>query len=161
VVAQREAAQRQRLVDHAETKRGRRVAGTLVMVAAYQRQRQLRVLVPPLRQRGERGSGVRTNRMKEIAEKDHMPRAGGPCQRRHAGERRGGGALRHRHAEFSKRHRLADMRIGDQQAMLAGQVGGLVGQQRERPSGQLDLDHLALSGSTGAVMPRGARSASA
>ncbi len=100
VVAQRQAACDQRLVDHGEAQRGGRVAGAVVVVAAHQRQ-----FNPACRSRQRGHGGQRGRRMRARAECRKSPRKTMRCacvllhQRAQPIERLARRATRHRHAQ--------------------------------------------------------------
>jgi len=138
VVAQREATDDQRLVDDVDAKTGRRIAGAPVMVAAHERQRKLRVRGAPARQRAERRRRVRMRRMQKVAEKNDAQRVMRLHQRRELVERLARGATRHGNAELAKRHRLADVRVGDEQRTLRRPPDRLLRQQVKRLAADFD-----------------------
>jgi len=144
-MAQRQRAQTQRLVDGLNAQRRRRITGMVVMVAAHQQQVQRRMLHTPLRQRLQRGRRVRMGRMQQVAEKDHATSTADGDGLAQPLQRLRRGAFRHRHALAAERGRLADVRVGHQQAPVIEQAGRTLRQQRQALAGNLDLQHQALS----------------
>jgi hypothetical protein len=138
VVAQRQAVEDERLVQHLDAEAGRRIAGTVVVVAAHERQLEGGVRDAPAGKRGLRRARLRVRGMQQVAEEDDAARAVARDQRREAIQRLASGAVRHGDAEAAEGLRLADVRIGDEQRRARRPPGGLLGQQVEDCAGDLD-----------------------
>ena len=122
-----------------------RVAGTVVVVAAHQHELERRVCGAPARQRAERRGRMGSFRVQEVTEKDDATRRTRGDEFGKPREVRARRAARHRHAQRAEAHRLAEVRVGDQQRAGAREVGCLLRQQFERLAADLGLAPLRPS----------------
>lgn len=163
VVAQRQRPEAQRFADGVDAESLRRITGVQIMVAAHQRQAKSGVPLAPACQRIERCVGARTRGMQKVAEEDEA--LGSRCvdRGRKRGQRLGGRAARHRHAEPTKRHRLADVGVGNQQRGVIGEEHRPLGHQLQPLAGQCQLERPShgLSRRVAKARRRGARWAGA
>jgi len=130
-MAQRQAAQPQRLVHHINTPVRRRITSTVIVIAAHKGDLQSGVRLAPPGNSGHRGCRVRALRVQKIAQEDDAL----DCVTRHQLTQQvqtlGGCTRRYRHPQGAKAHRFADVRISDKQGEVFGKEGRFLGQQMQ------------------------------
>jgi hypothetical protein len=97
---------------------GRRVAGAPIVVAAHDEELTSSVAAPPGRHLGDHLGGHPLRRVKQVAQKDHLPRADPRDGLREPAEVVGQVALRHGQPGGAEGRCLADVQVGDEQGAL-------------------------------------------
>ena len=139
-VAQHEGPQRDRCVDDLDAERGRRITGTVVVVAAHQHEVERRAIAPPRAQRVDGLGRLRGARVQQVAEHDQAARAAVVDQRAEPAQRGRGGAGRHRHAERAEGLGLAEVHVGDEQRGAGRPPERAAREQTHRLARELDVE---------------------
>ncbi len=139
VVAERQAVDAPRLRTDFDAEVRRRGAGLQVVIALDEHDVEGSAGLPPGAQGGQRGGRVRFRRVKEIAEEDERSGLRPVEHRLEARQRLARRALGHRDPARAKGRRLAEVRIGDDEAAARSPVDRAGREQFERLAAELDL----------------------